>query len=99
MIKTIAFLFVLCLFLMMIGCKTPQPQYIPVESVKFEYRDRFIKDSIHTRDSVIVTKNGDTLKIRETRYVYSVKTVHDSIHINDTIRVPVIVPKPAHVYK
>lgn len=77
--------------LLMIGCKS-NPQYIPVESVKLEFRDRLVKDYIHTRDSVIISKNGDTLKIRETSFVDRYYAVHDSIFINDTIRVPVIVP-------
>lgn len=76
---------------LMIGCKT-QTQYIPVESVKLEYRDKNVKEYITMRDSVIITKNGDTLKIRETSFVNRYYAVHDSIYINDTIRVPVIVP-------
>lgn len=89
--KTISALFIVFLFLMMISCKTKDPKliYVPIESVKTEWRDRFVKDSIHTRDSVIVIKDGDTIKIRETRYVYQKKIVRDSIDKYIGIQIPI----------
>lgn len=89
--KTISALFIVCLFLMMVSCKTKDPKliYVPVESLKTEWKDRFIKDSIHTRDSVIVIKDGDTIKIRETRYVYQKNIVRDSIDKYIGIQIPI----------
>lgn len=88
--KTISAIFIVCLFLMMVSCKTKDPKtiYVPVESVKTEWRDRFIKDSIHTRDSVIIIKDGDTIKIRETRYVYQKNIIRDSIDKYIGIQIP-----------
>ncbi len=89
--KTISAIFIVCLFLMMVSCKTKDPKtiYVPVESVKTEWRDRFIKDSIHTKDSVIIIKDGDTIKIRETRYVYQKNIIRDSIDKYIGIQIPI----------
>jgi len=68
------------------SCKTPQ--YIPVETVKTEYRDKIVKDSIFRYDSVFVKEKGDTLIMERYRYLYRYKIVRDSVFVNDTIRVP-----------
>ena len=68
------------------SCK--MPQYIPVETVKTEYRDNFVRDSIVRYDSIYIKEKGDTLIIERYRYLYRDKFVRDSIFINDTIRVP-----------
>ena len=64
------------------------PQYIPVETVKTEYRDNFVRDSIVRYDSIYIKEKGDTLIFERYRYLYRDKFVRDSIFINDTIRVP-----------
>lgn len=89
--NNISAIFIVCLFLMMVSCKTKDPKtiYVPVESVKTEWRDRYIKDSIHTKDSVIIIKDGDTIKIRETRYVYQKNVVRDSIDKYVGIKIPI----------
>jgi len=68
------------------SCKTPQ--YIPVETVKTEYRDRIVKDSIFRYDSVFVKQTTDTVFFERYRYLYKDKIIKDSVFINDTIRVP-----------
>jgi hypothetical protein len=68
------------------SCKAPQ--YIPVETIKTEYRDNYIRDSIFQLDSVFIRERGDTVTIERYRYIYKDKTTRDSIYINDTIRVP-----------
>ena len=68
------------------SCRTPQ--YIPVETVKTEYRDKILKDSIFLYDSVFVKEKGDTLLLERYRYLYKDKIVRDSIFKTDTIRVP-----------
>jgi len=70
----------------MYSCKTTQ--YIPVETVKTEYRDNYIRDSIFHYDSIYIKDKGDTLIVERYRYLYRDKIVKDSIFINDTIRVP-----------
>ena len=68
------------------SCK--MPQYIPVETIKTEYRDNFVRDSIVRYDSIYIKEKGDTLIFERYRYLYRDKFVRDSIFINDTIRVP-----------
>jgi len=68
------------------SCRTPQ--FIPVESVKTEYRDKIIRDSIYLYDSVYVKEKGDTLIFERYRYLYKDKLIRDSVFICDTIRVP-----------
>lgn len=68
------------------SCKTLK--YIPVDSIRTEYRDKFIRDSIIRYDSIFVKEKGDTLIIERYKYLYCNKIINDSIFINDTIRVP-----------
>jgi hypothetical protein len=68
------------------SCRTPQ--FIPVESVKTEYRDKILRDSIYLYDSVYVKEKGDTLIFERYRYFYKDKLIRDSVFICDTIRVP-----------
>ena len=68
------------------SCKSVQ--YVPVESVKTEYRDKIVRDSIYRYDSVFVKEKGDTLIMERYRYLYRDKFIRDSVFINDTIRVP-----------
>ena len=64
-------LFVISFILLNIwsGCRTTQ--YVPVmmESVKVEYQDKYVRDSIYVRDSVEVKINGDTVWVYKDRYV------------------------------
>lgn len=71
--------------------------YIPVQSVKIEYRDKIQKDSIYLLDSVRIVSQGDTVYLTKYRTEFRYRTVHDSISVQDTIRVPYEVEKV--VYK
>ena len=77
------------------GCKT-RIQYLPVESIKTEYRDNYVRDSIYLRDSIVVRSKEDTVWLEKYQYLYRDKLIRDSIFINDTVRVPypVEVEKP-----
>jgi len=68
------------------SCKTPQ--FIPIETVKTEYRGNSVRDSIFRYDSIYVKDKGDTLIFERYRYFYRDKIVRDSIFVKDTIRVP-----------
>lgn len=78
------------------SCKA-KTVYIPLETVKTEYKDHFQKDSIYLMDSVFIDrwKSGDTIyQVKEKfKYIYRDKLVHDSIYKNDTIRVTYPVTK------
>ena len=73
-----------------VACSTTK--YVPVESVRTEYRDRevetFVADTVHNTRFVWV--KGDTLvDIREKEHIRRVE-IHDTCYIerSDTIRIP-----------
>lgn len=84
----------LCGFL--IGCKT-KTVYIPMETVKTEYKNNYIRDSIYLHDSISVYQRGDTVFKDKFAYIFVDRLKIDSIHIRDSIPYPVVVEKP--VYK
>ncbi len=73
-----------------VACSTTK--YVPVESVRTEYRDRevetFVADTVHNTRFVWV--KGDTVvDIREKEHIRRVE-IHDTCYIerSDTIRIP-----------
>jgi hypothetical protein len=71
--------------------------YVPVESVRTEYRDNYLRDSVYLLDSVFVKEKGDTVWIEKYKYLYRDRLLKDSICISDTIRVPFPVETPVKV--
>jgi hypothetical protein len=77
-------------------CSCKSIQYVPVETVKTEYKVRTDtltqKDSIYLRDSIWVEKSGDTVTTYKTRYVYQDRwrdrVVRDTVIKTDSIQVP-----------
>ena len=76
------------------SCRT---QYIPVESVRTEYktRDSIRFDSIYQRDSVYMIVKGDTVYQYRYKYLYRYLTINrtDTVIKNDSISVPYPVEK------
>lgn len=76
------------------SCKT---KYVPVESVRteIEYRDRWQRDSIHVRDSIIVRDKGDTVFYDRWHTEYKDRLLRDTTYIyrTDSIQVPYPVEK------
>ena len=76
------------------SCRT---QYIPVESVRTEYktRDSIRFDSIYQRDSVYMLVKGDTVYQYRYKYLYRYLTTNrtDTILKTDSINVPYPVEK------
>lgn len=75
------------------GCKvTERVEYVPVETVRTEYKDRIVEtyDSVHVTDSVFVAMRGDTTLVYKYRDRWRLKLVHDTAYINkvDSVRVP-----------
>jgi hypothetical protein len=68
------------------SCKSVQ--YVPVETVRTEYRDKIVKDSVFRYDSVFVKQIADIVFFERYKYLYRDKIVRDSIFKTDTIRVP-----------
>ena len=89
----IAFILLL-LACVMCGCRT---QYVPVETVRTEYKDRvnteYVTDSVVNDRFVYI--NGDTVFIYKWRDRWRTETKHDSIYIEktDTIIVPYAVER------
>jgi len=87
-IDKICWLIILILiFIFFCSCKT-KARYVPVEAIKKEYMDRWHRDSVYIKDSVIVVKNGDTVYKDKYIYMYRDRLVRDSIIITDSIQVP-----------
>ena len=79
-------------------CKTTERvEYVPVETVKTEYKDRIVEtyDSVHITDSVYVAVKGDTTLVYKYRDRWKLKLVHDTAYVNrtDSIRTPYPVEK------
>ena len=87
--EVIIALVVIVMTIVMCGCKT---QFVPMETVKTEYKD--IVNTEYVVDSVVDTRfvfiKGDTVIDYRDRVKWRDRVVHDSININktDTIRVP-----------
>ncbi|NDW10140.1 hypothetical protein [Dysgonomonas sp. 520] len=75
------------LFIFLFSCKS-RKIYVPVETVRLEYTDKLMVDSVYQHDSVFVFSTGDTLYVDRYKYLYRDRYVRDSIFVNDTIRVP-----------
>lgn len=69
------------------ACKT-RTVYIPLENVKTEYRDHYLRDSVHVYDSVFVKQMSDTVFFEKYRYLYRDKIITDTIIKSDSIQVP-----------
>lgn len=91
----------LCVFISLItlggwlsSCRT---QYIPVETVKTEYRtrDSIRYDSIYHRDSMYVVAKGDTVYEYKYKYLYKYQYVNrtDTLIKTDSILIPYPVEK------
>lgn len=86
-IHILLILLLLALLWLFTSCKS-KTMYIPVESVKTEYRDRHTRDSIFEKEYINTYQKGDTVFKDRFIYVYKDRIKNDSIHIRDTIRVP-----------
>lgn len=87
------------IFLMSGICSCTRKVYVPIQSVKIEYRDRMQRDSIYMLDSVRIVERNDTIFMERWRTELKYRIQRDSIHVNDTIRVPVTVEKIVKVEK
>lgn len=72
------------------SCRTPQDKlvYVPVETVKTKYQDRYIRDSIRVTDSVNTYHKGDTVFRDRYKYIYRDRYLKDTVSVVDSIHVP-----------
>lgn len=73
-----------------VSCRSVK--YVPVETVRTitEYRDRWLRDSIHVHDSVYMFTKEDTIFHERWHTEYKDRLMWDTTYINktDTIRIP-----------
>lgn len=85
------YLVVVSTAVLLFSCKS-KTLVVPLESVKTEYRDRWLRDSIRVVDSVFVDRwtSGDTVFVNKQKFefLYRDRLVRDSVFIRDTLRVP-----------
>lgn len=101
--KIIIFTIIIAIiFSFMIGCKS-KTVFVPVESIKTEYKDRLERDSIYLLDSVFVErwKSNDTVFLTKEKYkyLYRDKFVRDTICKTDSIAIPYPVIETKEVNK
>lgn len=88
----------LCIFLLTaVICSCTSVKYVPVETVRTEYktRDSIRHDSIYQRDSVFYLIKGDTVYKYREKYLYKYLFINktDTILKTDSIQVPYLVEK------
>lgn len=71
----------------LLGCKS-KTIYVPLESVRTEYRDRLQRDSVHLYDSVFLKLKGDTVWFEKYKYIYRDRLRTDTVALSDTISIP-----------
>lgn len=80
------FIGILLICIILVSCKTvTQVKEIPVETIRTEYKDKIIKDSIYLRDSIHIVQKGDTIYSTQVKYRYIYKNRIDTIIKTDTI--------------
>ena len=92
--RLVYIIILLMLAICFVSCQT---QYIPVESVRTEYktRDSIRYDSIYQRDSIYTLVKGDTVYQYRYKYLYRYLTTNrtDTILKHDSIPIPYPVEK------
>lgn len=87
----------ICLTFWLVGCT--KTVYIPQETVRTEYQDRYLRDSIYLHDSVYVRDRGDSVFVDRWHTQYIDRLRVDSFLRTDTIREPYPVEKIVYVNK
>lgn len=93
--KRLIFVVLLVSAMCFTGCRTTQ--YVPVETIKTEYktRDSIRHDSIYQRDSIYVIDRGDTVYTYKDRYLYKYLYLNriDTVIKTDSVQIPYPVEK------
>ena len=90
-IQIICIVVLLIVLWLFTSCKS-KTVYVPIESVKTEYKDKYIRDSIFQKELVRIYQRGDTVFKDSIVYKYKDKLKADSIFIHDSINVPLPYP-------
>lgn len=74
--------------LLLVSCKTQQPQVVEKVATNTEYVDRHHYDSIYIDNYVYVDKGADTITITKTNIEYRYKTLVDSVEVLKVDSIP-----------
>lgn len=85
----------MCIAVGLVGCA--KTIYVPVESVRTEYQDRYLRDSINVYDSIYVREKGDSIFVDRLQKIYVDRFRVDSFIRIDSIQVPYSVDKIVEV--
>lgn len=93
--KNLLYIILLMLAICLTSCRSIK--YVPVETVKTEYktRDSIRFDSIYEHDSIFLFVNGDTVYMEKYRYKYRYLTINktDTVMLTDSVQIPYPVEK------
>ena len=82
-IATIIILIYMWVMFAFIGCTSTK--YIPIESIRTEYKNNIEKDTVIINNDRLIKEKGDTIYIRDIKYIYKTKNKVDTIIRIDTI--------------
>lgn len=93
--KNLLYIILLMLVICLTSCRNIK--YVPVETVKTEYktRDSIRFDSIYEHDSIFLLVKGDTVYKEKYRYKYRYLTINktDTVMLTDSVQFPYPVEK------
>lgn len=93
--KNLLYIILLMLVICLTSCRNIK--YVPVETVKTEYktRDSIRFDSIYEHDSIFLFVKGDTVYKEKYRYKYRYLTINktDTVMLTDSVQIPYPVEK------
>lgn len=93
--KNLLYIILLTLAICLTSCRSIK--YVPVETVKTEYktRDSIRFDSIYEHDSIFLVVKGDTVYKEKYRYKYRYLTINktDTVMLTDSVQIPYPVEK------
>lgn len=77
---------ILVVLLILFACSCRSIKYVEVPSIKTEkeYIDRWHRDSVYIKDSVMVMVKGDTIVKDRWRVVWKEKLIKDTIYVSNT---------------
>lgn len=84
--KLIVIIFSLVFCCILAGCRTAKElQNTSNVETRIEYRDKYHRDSIYIRDSVIIHAKGDTVFKDRWRTEWKDRIIHDTVNHTDTV--------------
>ena len=84
-------IFIFIFAFILYGCA--KTVYVPVESIRTQFEDRYIRDSIYVIDSIYTRDKGDTIIIEKWRTKFVEKLRVDSFIKVDSIQIPYPIEK------